>query len=67
MDDKRRLFIVIVSVFMGTILSAGLFMMRRGGSLASTDYTSLITNLVFALAIVICIGFMLRNRKGTKK
>jgi ammonia channel protein AmtB len=63
MSDRRRLFIIISSVLVGTLISAGLFFLRRGGSMKDQDYSTLITNMVFALAIVVLIGVVFRNKK----
>jgi len=63
MNDKRRLLIIIASVSFGTVLAAGLFMLRGGGSIRTQDYGTLFTNFVFALAIVVLIGLVLKGRK----
>ena len=64
MSDKRRIIIIVASVIGGTLLSMLLFKMRRGGqALEERDVTTLITNFVFSLAIILGIGFFFIWRK----
>jgi hypothetical protein len=64
MSDKRRIIIIIVSVLSGTILSLLIFKVRKGtAGLNSQDYSTLITNFVFSLAIILGIGFLFLWRK----
>jgi len=65
MSDKRRIIIIVISVITGSILSYFLYKLKRGGAeLSSQDITSLATNFVFSLALIIGIGFMfLWNKK----
>ena len=58
MNNKRRTTIIVVSVLTGTLLSFLLFKTRRGAEpLSGSDQTTLITNFVFSLAILLGIGF----------
>lgn len=63
-SNRRRIFIVIVSVTIGSLISAWI-MQKRLGKLSQEDYTSLMFNFIFAAAIVvglmIFLGRMNRN------
>jgi hypothetical protein len=63
MTNKRRITIITVSVIIGTLLSAGLFFMKRRGALTSDDYFFLATNMFFSLMIIFTIGWFLVWRK----
>lgn len=63
MDNKKRLTIIVLSVLFGTIISAWLFMFKRGGTLTKSDLSSLVFNMFFALAIVVFIGVILNRKK----
>ena len=58
MTNRRRVTIIIISVLAGTLLSVLLFKVKRGGELSSQDVSTLITNLVFSLAIILGVGFL---------
>jgi hypothetical protein len=62
MTPQRRTFIITVSVIAGTLLSAGLLYLKRGG-LGGDDFFLLGTNLVFSLVLIFCIGWFLVWRK----
>jgi len=63
-SDKRRIIIVIVSVVSGTFLSFLLFKSRKGDAgLSSQDYSTIITNFIFSLAIILGVGFMFLWKK----
>lgn len=61
MDDKRRLIIIIFSVIIGTLMGAGLFIMRYG-TISAENTGSLIFNLIFAFAIIFFIGVIFRKK-----
>lgn len=62
MTNRRRVFIVTVSVIAGTLLSGGLLSLKRG-ELSGDDYFLLATNLFFSLLIIFAIGYFLIWRK----
>jgi hypothetical protein len=62
MTNRRRTTIIAISVFAGTMLSAGLLYLKRG-SLDNQDYFLLGTNLFFSLVIIFAIGWFLIWRK----
>ena len=63
MNSRRRLFIMISSVLLGTFL-AFLLVRSRMGTLKPNDWFQLGFNFLFALAIVIGIGILLRKKKN---
>lgn len=64
MSDNRRIFIILISVFAGTMLSLLIFKVRKGDAgLDNQDYSMLVTNFVFALAIILGIGFLFLWKK----
>ena len=64
-SNKRRVTIIVISVLGGTLLSIGMFKLRRGGqALTTADKNTLIWNLALSLALILGIGFMfLWNKK----
>jgi hypothetical protein len=62
MTNQRRTVIISVSVFAGSVLSAGLLSLKRG-SLKADDYFLLGTNLFFSLVIIFAIGWFFIWRK----
>ena len=66
MTNKRRIIIILVSVFGGTVLSFLIFKLRRGGgALTTQDSNMLLTNFIFSIAIILGIGFMfIWNKKN---
>jgi hypothetical protein len=62
MTNKRRTFLITVSVLIGTVLSAGFIYLRRG-TLDDHDWFLLGTNLFMSLLIIFGIGFILLWRK----
>ena len=68
MTNNRRIVIILISVFGGTILSFFVFKLRRGGAeLTTQDSNMLLTNFIFSIAIILGIGFMfIWNKKNNK-
>lgn len=62
MTNRRRIFIISISVFFGTLLSAVMLYFKRG-TLEGNDYFLLATNLFFSLVIILAIGYFLIWRK----
>jgi len=62
MTQRRRITIIAISVFFGTLLSAGIFLLKHG-TLNEQDYFTLGTNLFFSLVIIFSIGYFLVWRK----
>jgi len=60
MSNKKRLLIIISSVLMGTFL-AYLLVKSRMGTLKQNDWMQLSFNFLFAVAIVVAIGFLFRK------
>lgn len=69
MSDRRRVIIIFISVAIGSFLSYLLYKFRAGGKdLSSQDIFSLATNMVFALGIILGVGFLfLWNKKNKLK
>ncbi len=64
MSPKRRVIIVLLSVGAGSLLSYGLYKLRRGGGdLTTQDTHVLLTNMVFSVGIILGVGFMFLWRK----
>ena len=65
MSNRRRVIIIVTSVFIGCILSFLVFKLRRGGGdLTDQDQGFLITNFTFSLAIILGVGyFFIWNKK----
>lgn len=55
-SNRRRIFIVIISVTIGSLL-AGWIMQKRMGHLSHENYMSLMFNFIFAAAVV--VGLMI--------
>jgi hypothetical protein len=67
MSDRKRIIITIISVSFGSFLSYLLYKFRRGGGpLNSQDVFSLGTNMVFALGIILGVGFLFLWKKNDK-
>jgi hypothetical protein len=62
MSNRRRIFLITVSVIAGTALSGWLLSFKRG-ELSGDDYFLLATNLFFSLLIIFSIGYFLVWRK----
>lgn len=62
MTNQRRITLIIVSVSIGTLLSAVLVSFYRKG-LGPDDYLLLGTNLLYSLVIIFAIGYFLVWRK----
>lgn len=69
MSNKRRAFLIIMSVSIGMAISVFIFYMRNQGKpFTSNDYLWLGTNLFFSLLIVVGIGFyFLKKNRDEKK
>ena len=65
MDNRRRTIIIVLSVMFGTLLSAGLFMLRKG-KLDTESITSVVTNMIFAFAIIFVISVVLKKNKNER-
>ncbi len=65
MSPRRRIIIVLASVGGGSVLSYLIYKLRRGGAeLTPQDKHSLLTNIVFSIAIILGVGFtFLWNKK----
>jgi hypothetical protein len=63
MSNRRRIIIVVISVFFGTLMSAGLFYKRGNGSMDNVSWLNLATNLFFSLIIVLAIGLYFAWKK----
>ncbi|MCX6290624.1 MAG: hypothetical protein NT126_02540 [Bacteroidetes bacterium] len=59
MSNRRRLIIIISSVLMGTFF-AFLLIKSRMGTLKPNDWVQLAFNFLFAVAIVVGVGFILK-------
>ena len=64
MSNKKRFLIIFLSVTMGSFL-AMLLVKSRMGTLSPEAWRQIATNFIFALAIVVIIGILLR-KKGDK-
>ncbi len=68
MSNRRRIIIIIISVFTGTMLSLFIFTIRKGDAgLSNDDYTTLITNFIFSLGIIVAIGLLFAWNKKREK
>lgn len=65
LPPRRRLFIALGSVALGSLLAA-MFMKQRFGSLKQENMNQLLFNFIFAAGIVIGIGVLLSkmNKKN---
>ena len=61
LSNKRRLYLTIISVSIGTFLAA-LMLMSRKGALKVGDYATLFFNMLFAVGILIGIGIVFRRK-----
>jgi len=67
MNSRRRAIIIFASVLMGTFL-AFLLIRSRTGSLKPNDWVQLGFNFLFAVAIVVGVGWILKMmRKDNPK
>ena len=64
MSNKRRIIIILLSVTTGSFL-AMLLVKSRMGTLSDDAWKQMAFNFAFAMAIVLVIGILLRN-KGDK-
>jgi len=64
MSNKKRFLIIFLSVTMGSFLAV-LLVKSRMGTLSPEAWRQIATNFIFALAIVVIIGILLR-KKGDK-
>ena len=61
MTRRRRIFLITVSITIGTILSAFLMFMRKK-ELTPNDWGILFINTLIALAVVVGVGMILRKK-----
>lgn len=61
MSNRRRYTIIIISVFIGSVFAALLFM-SRNRKLSPNEWGTLAINFFFALAIVFAIGILLSRK-----
>jgi ABC-type antimicrobial peptide transport system permease subunit len=61
MSNKRRIIIILISVTMGSFF-AFLLVRSRMGTLNHESWRQIIINFIFALAIVVVIGIVLRKK-----
>jgi|GEM_PF-1430751 len=66
MTNRRRITIVVFSICIGTLMSAGLFYKRGNGTLDNNSLLNLATNMFFSLVIVIAIGVYFAWNKDKK-
>ncbi len=67
MSNRRRFWIIFISLTLGSILAIGI-VKKRMGTLTSQNYMQLIFNFIFAAAIVIGISLLFRKmNKDDKK
>ncbi|MEP7262917.1 MAG: hypothetical protein ABI772_00390 [Bacteroidota bacterium] len=68
MSNRRRIIIIMVSVISGTVLSFFIFKARKGpAGLTNDDYSTLITNFIFSLAIIVGVGLMFAWKKNKEE
>ena len=60
LSNKRRITIIVLSVFAGSVLAA-LLLMSRKQTLNATDWGTIGINFLFALVIVFAIGILLKK------
>ena len=64
MSNKRRIFLIVISITIGMGLSVIIFLMKnKGKPLSEMDYLWLGTNLFFSLLIVGGIGLYFMKKK----
>jgi uncharacterized membrane protein len=67
MSNRRRFFIIFISLLVGSLLSIWI-VKKRMGSLSPQSYMQLIFNFIFAAAIVIGISLLFKKmNKDDKK
>ena len=66
MSNRKRMIIIIGSVIMGTFF-AFLLIKSRMGTLKPNDWIQLGFNFLFAVAIVVGVGFVLRRMTDQDK
>jgi len=67
LSNKRRWFLIICSVGLGSVIAA-VFLKYKQGTLDAQTWQSLFINFLFAVAIVFSIGILLQKmNKGDKK
>jgi hypothetical protein len=62
MGNRRRVFIIITSVLLGTFF-AFLLVRSRMGTLKPNDWFQLAFNFLFAVAIVVGLGMLFKKMK----
>ncbi len=66
MSHRRRFFIILISISLGSILSIWI-VKKRMGALSPDSYRQLIFNFIFAIAIVVGISLLFRNMNKNDK
>ena len=66
MSDRRRFFIILISISLGSVLSIWI-VKKRMGTLSPESYRQLIFNFIFAIAIVVGISLLFRNMNKNDK
>jgi uncharacterized membrane protein len=66
MSNRRRFFIIFISLTIGSILSIWI-VKKRMGTLTTQSYTQLIINFVFAAFIVIGIALLFKKMNKEDK
>jgi hypothetical protein len=61
MSNKKRFLIIVLSVSMGSFFAV-LLIKSRMGTLSPEAWRQIATNFIFALAIVVIIGILLRKK-----
>jgi hypothetical protein len=64
--NRRRIFIIIISVSLGTLLS-WMLIVARYGKTPPGNMSSLIVNFAFSLALVFGLGIFLSKQNKNKK
>jgi hypothetical protein len=60
MKTKRRIFIILISVGIGSLISL-LILKKRMGTLNASSYMQLTFNFLFATAVVVGIALLLKT------
>ena len=64
-SNRRRAIIIFVSVGIGSLLAL-YFMKRRLSTLSADSYKQLVLNYIFAVAIVVGVGILLKKNRPPK-
>jgi LPXTG-motif cell wall-anchored protein len=64
MTNNRRIIIISISALIGTLLSFFIFKLRKGNAeLTGKDYSTILTNFIFSIGILLAVGFVFVWRK----